>query len=338
MQVADFEYIFSGSCFMGKKRPPSGARLLQSLTWSCFGVLFSAAAAWSQTAPVVSIESFGDAYVRPAPAAAHQARVLIYRAQALTPQSPANIYLNGQYHASLLKGGFTEFCVEPGKAAVNVVIDDANRQHTGKQEMGQNYEMPAGRTLFMRLRETVPGKPTVQYVTSAEAEQDIIGTRRQIHTVSRAVLAKECAVGQAPAPAPAPVVAQPEPQKVSMQADTLFEFGKAELRNTGYATLDTWIKQFNESYSTIERVKVLGYTDAIGPNQLNALLSQRRAAVVRDYLTTHGLKTKSPIEAEGRGSLELAKVGCGIQPTPQNKECHAPNRRVVMVITGTRRQ
>jgi len=118
----------------------------------------------------------------------------------------------------------------------------------------------------------------------------------------------------------------------------LFEFGKAELRNTGYATLDTWIKQFNESYSTIERVKVLGYTDAIGPNQLNALLSQRRAAVVRDYLTTHGLKTKSPIEAEGRGSLELAKVGCGIQPTPQNKECHAPNRRVVMVITGTRRQ
>lgn len=335
MQVADLEHIFSGSGCMGKMRPHMGARGLQAFACLMSGA-FTAGMAWSQTASVVNIESFGEPYVRPAAAAPHQARVMIYRAQALTPQSPANIYLNGQYHASLLKGGFTEFCVEPGKAAVNVVIDDAQRQHTGKQEMGPNYEMPAGRTLYMRLKEVVPGKPTVQYVTSAEAEQDLSGTRRQIHTVSRAALAKECAAGQAPAPAA--VVAQPEPQKVSMQADTLFEFGKAELRNSGYATLDSWIKQFNESYTSIERVKVLGYTDAIGPIQLNALLSQRRAAVVRDYLTTHGLKTKNPIEAEGRGSLELAKVGCGIQPTTQNKECHSPNRRVVMVITGTRRQ
>jgi OOP family OmpA-OmpF porin len=295
--------------------------------------------AWSQT-PTVTIETFGEVYARPAAVASNQTKILIYRVQAMTPQSPANIYLNGQYHASLLKGGFTEFCMEPGRTALNVVIDDANRQHTGKLESGQNYEMPAGRTLFMRVRETVPGKPQVQYVTTSEAEAEMASARRQIHTVSRAAAVKECAaqaVSASPAPASAPVVAQPEPQKVSMQADTLFEFGKAELRNSGYATLDKWIQQFNEGYTSIERVKVLGYTDAIGPNQLNALLSQRRAEVVRDYLTSHGLKTKAGIDAQGRGPLELAKLGCGIKPTPENKECHAPNRRVVMVITGLRK-
>jgi OOP family OmpA-OmpF porin len=292
-------------------------------------------AAATETAPQVSIEMFGDAYARPSPAAASQAKILMYRAQALTPQSPANIYLNGQYHASLLKGGFTEFCVESGRAAVNVVVDDANRQHAGKLEAGQSIEMPAGSTVYLRLREMVPGKPQLQNVTSAEADAEMVGIRRQIHTVSRAAVVKDCAVAKAPTPVVP--VAQPEPQKISMQADTLFEFGKSELRNSGYATLDSWIQQFNASYSSIERVKVLGYTDAIGPNQLNALLSQRRAEVVKEYLTTHGLKSKNGIEAEGRGSMELAKTGCAIKPTPENKECHAPNRRVVMVITGSKK-
>ena len=321
---------------MDKTRPHCGAFHWQKLSRACALVMtLCGLNAASQTPQVVSIEMFGDVFVRPSPAAASQAKILMYRAQALTPQSPANIYLNGQYHASLLKGGFSEFCVEPGRAAVNVVIDDANRQHSGKLEPGQSFEMPAGRIVYLRLREMVPGKPQVQYVTTSEAESEMAGTRRQIHTVSRAALVKDCLVAQAPAPV-APVV-QAEPQKISMQADTLFEFGKAELRNSGYATLDKWIQQFNESYSTIDRVKVLGYTDAIGPNQLNALLSQRRADVVKDYLTTHGLKSKTGIEAEGRGSLDLAKTGCAIKPTPENKECHAPNRRVVMVITGSKK-
>jgi len=291
----------------------------------------------SETVPQVSIDMFGDAFVRPSPAAASQAQILIYRAQALTPQSPANIYLNGQYHASLLKGGFSDFCVDPGRSAVHVVIDDANRQHLGKLEPGQIVDMPAGRTVYLRLRELVPGKPQLQWVTPWEAEAEMSGTRRQIHTVSRAALVKDCLVSTAPAPTPVVPVLQPEPQKVSMEADTLFEFGKAELRNSGYATLDKWIQQFNATYSSIERVKVLGYTDAIGPHQLNTLLSQRRAQVVKDYLATHGLKSKNGIEAEGRGSMELAKLGCSIKPTPENKECHAPNRRVVMVITGSKK-
>jgi len=202
--------------------------------------------AWAQT-PTVAIETFGEVYARPAAAASNQAKILIYRAQAMTPQSPANIYLNGQYHTSLLKGGFTEFCLEPGRAALNVVIDDANRQHTGKLELGQNYEMPSGRTLFMRVREMAPGKPQLQYVTSGEAEAEMASARRQIHTVSRAAAVKECAAAQAASATPSPVAAQLEPQKVSMQADTLFEFGKAELRNSGYATLDKWVQQFNEA-------------------------------------------------------------------------------------------
>ena len=40
---------------------------------------------------------------------------------------------------------------------------------------------------------------------------------------------------------------------------------------------------------------------------------------------------------EGRGAADLAKIGCKNKPTPENKACHAPNRRVVISITGTRK-
>ena len=40
---------------------------------------------------------------------------------------------------------------------------------------------------------------------------------------------------------------------------------------------------------------------------------------------------------EGRGAADLAKIGCQNTPTAENKACHAPNRRVVISITGTRK-
>lgn len=88
MQVADLERIFSGGGCMGKIRPQTVARGLQAFACLMSGA-FAAGMAWSQTASVVNIESFGEPYVRPAAAALHQARVMIYRAQALTPRSLA---------------------------------------------------------------------------------------------------------------------------------------------------------------------------------------------------------------------------------------------------------
>jgi outer membrane protein OmpA-like peptidoglycan-associated protein len=40
---------------------------------------------------------------------------------------------------------------------------------------------------------------------------------------------------------------------------------------------------------------------------------------------------------DGEGSRQLVKVNCGNTATPKNKLCHAPNRRVDIVVTGAKR-
>ena len=66
-------------------------------------------------------------------------------------------------------------------------------------------------------------------------------------------------------------------------------------------------------------------------------LAQDRADVVAKQIATRNIKSAKGIDAEGRGPIELAKTGCGNTPTPENKLCHAPNRRVMVVVTGARR-
>jgi OOP family OmpA-OmpF porin len=81
----------------------------------------------------------------------------------------------------------------------------------------------------------------------------------------------------------------------------------------------------------------VGYTDPIGSAAFNKKLSQQRADVVARQIASRNIPIERGIHAEGRGPIELVKTGCGNTPTPENKICHAPNRRVMVVITGARR-
>ena len=103
----------------------------------------------------VSIESFGEAYASALLAPPSQTRVFVYRTPQASSQLPVNIYLNGQYHASLLKGGFTEFCTDPGSVNVKAALDDASRLHLSKQDGGQRMTMQTGQTLFLRSTRVV---------------------------------------------------------------------------------------------------------------------------------------------------------------------------------------
>lgn len=291
----------------------------------------------------VSIEAYGELFTKVSPVAGHQSKVLVYRPQtALAPQ-PINIYLNGSYHTSLLKGGFSEFCAFPGPFAVQAVLDDASRQHRGKQEAGQRLQFDAGKTVFLRVQESAYAPPSLQVVNAAAAQTELKNTRRQIHTVSRVKAVRECEDGvETPAQAvPAPVAApapKPSPErKYALEADALFEFGKSELRASGYNAIELLVHNVKSEYKSVERIRVMGYTDAIGPNKLNRKLSEERAITVAEQIRAGGVNPTKGIQTEGRGAAELVKTDCGNQPTPKNKQCHAPNRRVEIVVLGARR-
>lgn len=320
-------------------KPPSD-RTTGSRLWSVLAICAGLSLplhALSQDRTGGIIEAYGDSFTQSQLAPRTQARVYAYRTDKSNSPLPINLYLNGRYHASLLKGGYSEFCLAPGKIQAQVAYNDAGQMHVGKFQTGTPLEAQAGKVLFLKVQESSGFGARIETTPEPLALSELRQTRQQIHTLSRAPEVKECNSDLAQ-PVPAAPAPKPAPQReYALQTDALFEFGKAVLRADGFNAIESMIQQVQQDYSSIDRIRVIGYTDPIGPVGLNKKLSTERANAVATRLQARGLRPKSGFEAEGRWSLELAKGGCKDTPTPENKICHAPNRRVVIVIFGARR-
>ena len=321
-------------------------RALQCLKLTVVLSLMCAATSYAQagkdtaaaTTSSVNIDAYGDLFAASKPVSAQLSKVFFYRPTSVLAPQPVNIYLDGRYHTSLLRGGFSETCVVPGSLAVQSVLDDASRQHLGKQDAGQRLQFDAGKTIYLRLQESAYAPPSLQAVSAAMAQKELSGIRRQIHTVSRAKSVREC-IDETPVAvvvAPTPLVKPKPEQKFALETDALFEFGKAEMRAAGYNAIEIMLHKVKTDYRVVERIRVIGYTDAIGPRKLNRKLSEDRAVTVAEQIRAGGVNPTKGIQTEGRGAAELAKTDCANEPTPKNKQCHAPNRRVEVVVFGVR--
>ena len=80
-------------------------------------------------------------------------------------------------------------------------------------------------------------------------------------------------------------------------------------------------------------IKVTGHADAIGSDQDNQSLSERRAETVRDVLVQSGVT--APIGTEGMGARKPVKT-CDDLPRDALVACLAPNRRVEVSVEGVR--
>lgn len=160
-----------------------------------------------------------------------------------------------------------------------------------------------------------------------------------------------------PAPAPAPAVAPPPPpppappppsdtdgdritdnldkcpstargEKVdpvgcayNVRINVMFETNSATLAGDQHAELDRLVAALN-STPTLSAI-IEGHTDSAGTAEHNQDLSERRAATVADYLTSHGVNANR-VRAQGFGEL---------RPIADNTtaEGRAQNRRVVLL-------
>ena len=140
----------------------------------------------------------------------------------------------------------------------------------------------------------------------------------------------------APVASPPPPPPPPAPMRVTLSADTLFDFDKSIIRPAGRASLDKLAADLRGiSYDAI---RVTGHTDRFGSRDYNLNLSARRAEAVAAYLVQTGVSA-GKISARGvNGDSPATQPGdCkGSKPTPAVVACLQPDRRVEVEVSGSR--
>jgi len=126
---------------------------------------------------------------------------------------------------------------------------------------------------------------------------------------------------RAAAPA-APAAPKPAPVKVSLSADTLFDFDKSDLKAAGLASLDSLVERIKGVQ--LDVVIAVGHTDSVGSEAYNNRLGLARADSVKAYLVAKGVDVKR-VRAVSKGES---------QPIADNatEEGRAKNRRVEIEV------
>ena len=133
-------------------------------------------------------------------------------------------------------------------------------------------------------------------------------------------------------PVPAPPAPIPSTTKVftkiTMQAETLFDFDKSVIKPEGRKILDGFITSLNGTQAKYDTMIVIGHTDSIGSDAYNMRLGQRRAESVKAYLISKGIEANK-IRTQSKGEKE---------PIADNRTAagRAKNRRVVVEVVGTK--
>ena len=135
-----------------------------------------------------------------------------------------------------------------------------------------------------------------------------------------------------PVPAPAP---KPAAEKVTLSADALFDFDKAQLRNEGRAKLDDVTAKIKDL--KLEVIIAVGHADRFGTDKYNQKLSEKRAEAVKAYLVSKGIE-QNRVYTEGKGKKQpVTKAGdCKGAKSKKVIACLQPDRRVEIEVIGTR--
>ena len=167
-----------------------------------------------------------------------------------------------------------------------------------------------------------------QFPVGCECDKDLMPKAKCEPPAAAAAPAKAAA----PAPAAAP---KPAAQKVTLAADALFDFNKADLRPEGKAKLD---KLANDIKGIkLEVILAVGHADRLGDDAYNQKLSEKRAASVKSYLVSKGVDANR-VYAEGKGEKQPVTKSdqCKGPKSKKVVDCLQPDRRVDIEVIGTK--
>ncbi len=124
-------------------------------------------------------------------------------------------------------------------------------------------------------------------------------------------------------------------EKVTLQGDALFQFGKADERGMlpgGKQRLDEVADRIMAlDPSTIAGIVIVGHADRLGSPTGNMKISAKRAATVMNYLARRGIDA-GMMESVGKGDSDPIMECPGANANKALIACLSPNRRVEVII------
>lgn len=115
-------------------------------------------------------------------------------------------------------------------------------------------------------------------------------------------------------------------KKPKMPADIKFEFDSDKLTDEARANLDEWGKSLNHPSMKKMKFVIAGYTDDVGDDNYNMVLSGKRAKAVLEYLVKEHSIDKSRLMTEAHGEMNPIMKGT-------SEEARKQNRRVEFMLS-----
>ena len=136
--------------------------------------------------------------------------------------------------------------------------------------------------------------------------------------------------------APAEPITHTVTTSYNLDASTLFAFDSAQLSPAGEEAVAKVVSDTNNANLDSVNYTVSGYTDRLGKAAYNQKLSQKRADIIAQSLVAHGANANH-VTATGFGAADpvTGNECLGLKTKAELIKCYAPDRRVVINVTGT---
>jgi len=287
-------------------------------------------------------ETLGKAYSRETGLIPLSSRITFFRPALGDEKDTSSIEINGDYHASLQNGGYSDLCLNVKHAVLNLqtILPNGDKSVMSALEV----DLRPGDDLYVRV-EPQGGMARMALVRTDAAQAELLETRRQMHTLSRVQSAVACALVAEKAPvlnvskdtAEASATAD-KPPVFYESINNLFQFNRADMGGL-------WGKSLQDLTQAIERLKlqlansnqakieVIGYSDFIGNPAQKQKIALERANTVRMFAIQNGISAQR-ISSQGRADTEPVVGQCTNARNIRNIQCNQANRRVVVQVVA----
>ena len=129
------------------------------------------------------IDILGNTWRTPFAIGAGQTRMVVYRTADSALPGATSVFVNNEYHASLVPGGYSELCYAPGSTEIGARQMQAGGRPKDPLDTISALTLRPGQTHYLKVREQ-GGRPVMQPIAAATAQQELQGLRFQQHVDS----------------------------------------------------------------------------------------------------------------------------------------------------------